>query len=332
MKAMLSTQAGGPDSLVLTEQDDKSPGPGEIAIRIHAAGVNFPDLLIIADMYQFKPERPFAPGGEVSGVVEETGEGVDHLKTGDRVLAMMVNGGYATRAVVPAKTAVKIPDDMPFDEAAGFLLTYGTTRHALAQRGDLKEGETLFILGASGGVGSAAIELGKAMGAKVVAGVSSEDKAKIAREFGADETLVYPKGELDRDAQKALSAAIKEACGGEGPDVIYDPVGGDYAEPAFRAINWKGRYLVIGFPAGIPKIPLNLPLLKGADLVGVFWGAHTGREPAAHQENLKALFDLYASGKIRPRISQTYKLEDAGKALQALAGRTATGKLVLDCT
>ena len=332
MKAMLSTQPGSPDSLALTEQEDKSPGAGEVAIRIHAAGVNFPDLLIIADMYQFKPERPFAPGGEVSGVVESVGEGVDNLKEGDRVLAMMLNGGYATRAVVPANTAIKIPDNMPFDEAAGFLLTYGTTRHGLAQRGDLKEGETLFILGATGGVGSAAIELGKAMGAKVVAGVSSEEKAKIAKEFGADETLVYPKGELDRDAQKAFSAAIKEACGGEGPDVIYDPVGGDYAEPAFRSINWKGRYLVIGFPAGIPKIPLNLPLLKGADLVGVFWGAHTGREPEAHKENLKALFQLYSEGKIRPRISQTYKLEDAGKALQALADRTATGKLVLDCT
>lgn len=332
MKAMISRQAGGPESLELAEMDDPSPGEGEVVIRIHAAGVNFPDLLIIADLYQFKPERPFAPGGEIAGVIESTGAGVAHFKEGDRVLAMMLHGGYSTHAKVGAASVVKIPDAMPFDEAAGFLMTYGTTRHGLIQRGRLQAGETLFILGASGGVGSAAIEIGKAAGARVVAGVSSEDKAKAAKEFGADETLVYPKGEMDRDAQKALSKQIKQACGGQGPDVIYDPVGGDYAEPAFRAINWKGRYLVVGFPAGIPKMPLNLPLLKGADIVGVFWGAHTMSEPEAHQSNLKELFGLYAEGKIRPRISQTYKLTDAAKALSALQNRTATGKLVLSCT
>lgn len=332
MKAMISRQAGGPESLELAEMDDPAPGEGEVVIRIHAAGVNFPDLLIIADLYQFKPERPFTPGGEVAGVVEAAGAGVDHLKSGDRVLAMMLHGGYATHAAVNAASVVKIPDAMPFEEAAGFLMTYGTTRHGLIQRGRLQAGETLFILGASGGVGSAAIEIGKAAGARVVAGVSSEDKAKAAEAFGADETLVYPKGALDRDAQKALSKQIKEACGGHGPDAIYDPVGGDYAEPAFRAINWKGRYLVVGFPAGIPKIPLNLPLLKGADIVGVFWGAHTMSEPEAHQSNLKELFSLYAEGKIRPRISEVYKLEEAAKALGALQNRTATGKLVLRCT
>lgn len=331
MKAMISRQAGGPDSLELAETDDPAPGEGEVVLRIHAAGVNFPDLLIIADLYQFKPERPFTPGGEVAGVVEAVGAGVDRLKEGDRVLAMMLHGGYATHAKVNAASVVNIPDAMPFEEAAGFLMTYGTTRHGLIQRGRLSAGETLFILGASGGVGSAAVEIGKAAGARVVAGVSSEAKAKAAKEFGADETLVYPKGELDRDAQKALSKQIKEACGGHGPDVIYDPVGGDYAEPAFRAINWKGRYLVVGFPAGIPKLPLNLPLLKGADIVGVFWGAHTMTEPEAHQSNLKELFSLYAAGKIRPRISQTYKLADAARALGALQDRTATGKLVLDC-
>jgi len=331
MKAMMSTEPGGPDSLVLTELEDRDPGPGEAAIRIEAAGVNFPDLLVIADLYQFKPDRPFAPGGEAAGVVESVGEGVTSLAPGDRVLAVMLHGGYATRAVVPAETALKIPDSMPFTEAAGFLMTYGTTRHALAQRGGLADGETLFVLGASGGVGSAAVELGKAMGARVVAGVSSAEKAEAAKEFGADETLVYPAGALDRDAQKALSKQIKEACGGDGPDVIYDPVGGDYAEPAFRAIAWNGRYLVIGFPAGIPKLPLNLPLLKGASLVGVFWGAHTMREPERHAENVRALLDLYEAGRIRPRISDTYPLAEAGRALQALADRTATGKLVLDC-
>jgi len=331
MKAMMSTQAGGPDSLTLTELDTPEPGPGQVRLRTHAAGVNFPDLLIIADLYQFKPDRPFAPGGEAAGVVEAVGEGVDTLKTGQRAIALMLNGGYASHAIAPANTVIPIPDAMPFEEAAGLLMTYGTTYHALADRGALTEGETLFVLGASGGVGSAAIEIGKALGARVVAGVSSEEKAEAAKGFGADETLVYPRGALDRDAQKALSARIKEACGGEGPDVIYDPVGGDYAEPAFRAINWRGRYLVIGFPAGIAKLPMNLPLLKGAALVGVFWGAHTMREPQKNVENIQALFRLYEAGKIKPRVSEVYKLEDAGKALDALANRTATGKLVLDC-
>jgi len=246
---------------------------------------------------------------------------------------MMLNGGYATHAVVHETAAVKIPDAMPFDEAAGFLMVYGTSHYALKNRGALKAGETLFVLGASGGVGMAAVELGKAMGAKVIAGVSSDEKAAFCRDLGADEAVVYPKGDLDRDAQKALSAAIKEACAKlgnkEGADVVYDAVGGAYAEPAVRALAWEGRFLVVGFPAGIPKIPLNLTLLKSCQIVGVFWGAFTMRDPKGHAENVRELLTLYTDGKIKPRVTARYPLEDAGKALQDLEERRATGKIVL---
>ena len=248
MKTMLSTAVGGPETLELADVAVPDPGQGELRIAIKAAGVNFPDTLMIRDLYQMKPPRPFAPGGEVAGLVDAVGDGVSGFAIGDRVLALTGHGGFAEFVCADAAKATKIPDAMPYDEAACFVFTYGTSYHALKDRGYLKPGETLFILGASGGVGAAAIELGKAMGARVIAGVSSDDKAAFCRQIGADETIVYPY-DMDRDAQKALSNRLKELCGPAGLDVAYDAVGGDYAEPAVRAMNWEGRFLVIGFPA-----------------------------------------------------------------------------------
>jgi len=328
MKAMMSHEPGGPETLKLTEIETPAPGPGQIRIAVRAAGVNFPDTLIIRDLYQFRPPRPFAPGGEVAGIVEEVGENVKNFAVGDRVLAGGVNGGFATHFIADVARTHKIPDAMPFEEAAAFMLTYGTSHYALKDRAKIKAGESLFILGAAGGVGAAAIELGKAFDAKVVAGVSSEAKATFCTEIGADETLVYPR-ELDRDAQKALSNDIKNLCGGEGADVVYDAVGGDYAEPAVRALAWEGRFLVVGFPAGIPKIPLNLTLLKSCQIVGVFWGAFTMRNPAKNAEYVAELFQFYNEGKIRPRVTAAFPLEDAAAALELLEHRKATGKVVL---
>lgn len=329
MKAMMSHEPGGPETLTLTDVDTPEPGPGQLRIAVRAAGVNFPDTLIIRDLYQFKPPRPFAPGGEVAGVVEALGDGVEDFSIGDRVLAGGVNGGFATHFIANAAQTNKIPDAMPFDEAAAFMLTYGTSHYALKDRGAIKPGDALFILGAAGGVGAAAIELGKAFGAKVVAGVSSEDKAAFCKELGADETLIYPKGDLDRAAQKELSGQIKALCGGEGANIVYDAVGGDYAEPAVRALAWEGRFLVIGFPAGIPKIPLNLTLLKSCQIVGVFWGAFTMRNPVKNAEYVAELFQFYKDGKIRPRVTASFPLEKAADALDMLQSRRATGKIVL---
>lgn len=329
MKAMMSHEPGGPETLKLTETETPAPGPGVVRIAVKAAGVNFPDTLIIRDMYQFKPPRPFAPGGEVAGIIDAVGDGVSEFEPGDRVMAGGINGGFATHFLAEAAKINKLPDDMPYDEAAGFLLTYGTSHYALRDRADIKAGESLFILGAAGGVGAAAIELGKAMGARVVAGVSSEEKAAFCKDLGADETIVYPRGDLDRDAQKALSNEVKSKCGGEGANVVYDAVGGDYAEPAVRALAWNGRYLVIGFPAGIPKIPLNLTLLKSCQIVGVFWGAFTMRDPVKNAGYVKELFDLYSAGKIRPRITATFPLEKASDALTLMMERKVLGKVVL---
>lgn len=335
MKAMMSVAPGGPETLQLTELETPAPGPGHVLIAVKAAGVNFPDTLIIRDMYQFKPPRPFAPGGEVAGVIEAVGDGVTHLKIGDRVLAGGVNGGFATHFVANAAQVNKIPDRMPFDEAAAFMLTYGTSHYALKDRAQLQPGETLFILGAAGGVGAAAIELGKTMGAKVIAGVSSEEKASFCKDLGADETIIYPRDltELGRDGQKALSGAIKAASTTlgrpEGVDVVYDAVGGDYAEAAVRALGWAGRFLVVGFPAGIPKIPLNLTLLKSCQIIGVFWGAFTMRDPKRNSEHIAEMFDWYAAEKIRPRVTATFPLERAADALAMIQDRKATGKIVL---
>lgn len=328
MKALLSTKVGPPEELEYTDAPDPVAGEGEVVIAVKAAGVNFPDALIIEDKYQFKPERPFAPGGETAGVIESVGAGVTHLKVGQRVIGSSGWGGYAEKIKLSAARAMPIPDQMPFDEASAFILTYGTSYYGLKDRGQLKAGETLLVLGAAGGVGVAAIELAKAMGARVVGAVSSEEKAKFARAAGADETVIYPASGMSKQQSKDLAEAFKKACGG-GADVVYDAVGGDYCEPALRAMNWNGRYLVIGFPAGIPTPPLNLTLLKSSSIVGVFWGASVAREPKLHEGNVRDLFKLYGEGKIKPRISARYPLKEGGKAIRALMDRTATGKLVV---
>ncbi len=328
MKALLSTKIGPPEALEYIDAPDPVAGEGEVVVAVKAAGVNFPDALIIEDKYQFKPERPFSPGGEVAGVVESVGPGVTSVKVGQRVIGSSGWGGYAEKIKLPAQRIMPIPDAMPFDEASAFILTYGTSYYGLKDRGQLKGGETLLILGAAGGVGVAAIELGKAMGARVIGAVSSEEKAAFAREAGADGTVIYPPGAFAKEQSKALAEAFKTATGG-GADVVYDAVGGDYCEPALRAMNWNSRYLVIGFPAGIPTPPLNLTLLKSSSIVGVFWGASVAREPKLHEGNVRDLFKMYAEGKIKPRISARYPLAEGGKAIRALMDRKATGKLVV---
>ena len=328
MKALMSTKVGPPEMLELIDAPDPVAGEGEVVIAVKAAGVNFPDALIIEDKYQFKPERPFAPGGEVAGVVESLGAGVSNVKVGQRVIGSLGWGGFAEKVKAQAARVLPIPDAMPFDEASAFILTYGTSYYALKDRGHVKAGETVLILGAAGGVGVAAIELAKAMGAKVVGAVSSEEKAAFAKAAGADATVIYPPGAFAKEQSRALAESFKQATSG-GADVVYDAVGGDYCEPALRAMNWNGRYLVVGFPAGIPSPPLNLTLLKSSSIVGVFWGASTAREPALHQQNVRDLFKLYGEGKIKPRISKRYKLAEGGQAIRALMDRNATGKLVV---
>ena len=329
MKAVLSKAVGGPETLVLEELPDPVAGPGQVVLAVKACGVNYPDVLIIEDKYQFKPQRPFAPGGEVSGVVESLGEGVTSLTVGQRVLASSGHGGMAEKLLVDAVRCTPIPDSMPFDEAAAFILTYGTSYYALKDRGQLKAGETLLVLGAAGGVGLAAVELAKAAGARVIAACSSQEKVDLAIAHGADSGVVYPRGPFDKDGQKALANLIKDACGPNGWDVAYDAVGGDYSEATIRAAGWNGRFLVVGFPSGIPKIPLNLTLLKSCDIVGVFWGASVAREPKLHAQNVKDLMGLYAEGKIRPHVSGRFPLAQAGEAIAHLASRKAMGKVVV---
>jgi NADPH:quinone reductase len=329
MKAVLSKAVGGPETLVLEERPDPVAEPGKVVLSIKACGVNYPDVLMIQDMYQFKPERPFAPGGEVAGVIEAVGEGVTNVKVGQRVLASTGFGGMAQKALVDATRVVPIPDAMPFDEAAAFMMTYGTSYYALKDRGHLKAGETLLVTGAAGGVGLSAVELGKAMGAHVIAAASSQEKVDLAIAHGADSGVVYPAGPFDKDGKKALGQLFKDAVGAKGWDVAYDGVGGDYAEAVIRASGWDGRFLVIGFPAGIPAVPLNLMLLKSCNIVGVFWGAAVARDPAAHAQNVKELMALYAAGKIRPHVSEHFPLERAGEAIAHLASRKAMGKVVV---
>lgn len=330
MKAVLCKEYGPPETLVVEELPSPKPAKGQVVVSVKAAGVNFPDVLIIQNKYQFKPPLPFSPGGEVAGLVKEVGEGVTHLKPGDRVIASTGWGGFAEEVLADAARCIPLPSGIGFPEAAAFVMTYGTSHHALKDRAQLKAGETLLVLGAAGGVGLAAVEIGKAMGARVVAAVSSPEKADICKKYGADETLVYAKNPLDRDAQKKLSEDIKTACGPNGADVIYDPVGDDYAEPALRSIGWEGRYLVVGFAAGqIPKVPLNLALLKGCQIIGVFWGAFTAREPKRNQANLGELISMLSSGKLKPHVSGQFKLTEAAKALNLMADRKVMGKVVL---
>lgn len=329
MKALISTLPGPPDTLEYLDLPDPVAGPGEVVIRIEACGINFPDTLIIEDRYQIKPPRPFAPGTEIAGTVESAGPGVTTLRPGDRVMTFCGHGGLAEKIAASAATCVPIPADMPVDIAASFVLTYGTSLYALKDRAHLRPGEKLLVLGASGGVGLAAVELGKAMGATVIAAVSDEDKRALALKHGADSCMIYPSGPFDAEGRKALSALFKEACAPGGADVIYDPVGGDYAEASLRSIGWEGRFLVVGFPAGLPKIPLNLTLLKSCQIVGVFWGESLNRDWAGHLANLKQLFGYYTAGQIRPHISRRFAFSEAREALRLIAARKAMGKFVV---
>ncbi len=322
MRAVVCKQWGPPESLQVEEVAAPAPKAGEVGIRVHAAGVNFPDLLIIQNKYQFKPPLPFTPGGEVAGVVTRVGEGVSHLKPGDRVLATVPWGGFAEQVAAPGKGAIPLPEEMDFVTAAAFLMTYGTSHHALKDRARMRRGETLLVLGAAGGVGLAAVDLGKAMGARVVAAASSDEKLALCKEYGADELVNY--------AREDLRERVKELTGGQGADVVYDPVGGSYSEAALRATRWRGRFLVVGFAAGeIPKIPLNLVLLKGCELVGVFWGAFVARETEQHLANVRELMDWYRRGTLRPHVSARYPFERVADALNDLAARRVKGKVVL---
>ncbi|MFM2100456.1 MAG: hypothetical protein RLZZ366_1995 [Pseudomonadota bacterium] len=329
MKALLSKSVGGPETLVLEEIADPVAGAGELLVAVKACSINYPDVLIIEDRYQFKPERPFAPGSEISGVVEAIGEGVTGWKVGDRVIATTGSGGMVEKKAIPAATAFKLPAERSFEEGASLLLTYGTTIHALLDRGKLQEGETLLVLGAAGGVGMAAVELGVAFGARVVAAVSTPEKAAAAKAAGAHETILYGTAPFDKDQSKALAEKFKSVLGPGGANVIYDAVGGDYCEPALRSIAWEGRYLVVGFPAGIPKLPLNLTLLKSCDVCGVFWGAFAVREPEANRDNITRLFRLWQEGKIKPLVTEVFPLERGGDAIAKMGARGAIGKLVV---
>ena len=329
MRALLSKAAGGPETLVIDDLPDPVAGPGQVVVAVKACSINYPDVLIIEDKYQFKPPRPFAPGSEIAGVIDSVGTGVTEWKPGDRVIAMTGSGGLVEKIALPTASLYRLPEGRSFAEGASLLLTYGTTIHALLDRGHLAEGQTLLVLGAAGGVGLAAVELGKAFGARVVAAVSSEEKAEAARQAGADDTIVYARAPFDKDQSKALAEQFKAAGGKAGYDVIYDPVGGDYAEPALRSIGWEGRYLVVGFPAGIPKLPLNLTLLKSCDVCGVFWGAFAARDPEANRAHIERLFLLWRDGQIAPSVTETFAFEDGGKAIAKMAARGAIGKLVV---
>jgi NADPH2:quinone reductase len=316
--------------LQVNEVPDPEVLPGHVLIDNKAASVNFPDVLMIQGLYQFQPELPFSPGGESAGIVSSIGEGVDNISVGDRVFAMTGLGAFAEKIIAPEHAVVKIPETMSFETAAALPMTYGTSLYALKQRAELKEGETLLVLGAAGGVGLATVELGKAMGAKVIAAASTQEKVDLCIQHGADEGFIYPTGKLDRDQQKELSAKIKELTGGMGANVIYDPVGDDYSEPCIRATAWDGRYLVIGFAAGeIPKIPINLALLKGMKIVGVFWGAWVGMFPEENKKNFEELFKLHSEGKINPEVSDSFSLDDGAQAIAHLKDRKAKGKVII---
>ena len=322
MQAVICHAWGTPDTLTVESYPLPQPAKGEVRLRVRAAGVNFPDTLIIQGKYQFKPELPFTPGSEVAGEVEALGEGVESVKTGDRVIAFLNVGGYATHAVAQAAQLIPMPPELSFEQAAAFVLASGTSYHALVDRARLQSGETLLVLGAAGGVGLAAIQIAKALGARVIAAASSEEKLEICRQNGADETINY--------ASEDLRERVKALTNGKGPDVVYDPVGGQYAEPAFRSIAWGGRYLVVGFAAGdIPKLPLNLPLLKGASLVGVFWGEFARRDPRGNARNLGTMLTWMKEGRMSLHVSGRYSLEQAGQALRDMEERKVTGKVVI---
>jgi NADPH:quinone reductase len=322
VKAVVCEKYGPPDSLVVKDLPSPKAGNGEVVVTVKAASVNFPDVLIIENKYQFKPPLPFSPGSELAGTIKEVGEGVSGWKAGDRVMAFTTYGAFAEEVKVEATRLCRMPAKMSFEEGAAFVLTYGTSDHALRDRAALKAGETLLVLGAAGGVGVAAIEIGKALGARVIACASSDDKLAVCREHGADATINY--------ASEDLRERIKALTEGRGPDVVYDAVGGPYTEPAFRSIAWRGRLLVVGFAAGeIPKLPLNLALLKGASVLGVFWGDFGRREPKAFAESLQQIAGWYEQGKVRPHVSEKFPLAKAADALKLMAARKVKGKVVL---
>ncbi len=322
MKAVLCRQFGPPESLRIEELPSPTPGPGEVVVSMKAASINFPDVLIIQNKYQFKPPLPFSPGSELAGVVKEVGAGVSGFRPGDRVIAFTTYGAFAEEVKTEAGRLLPLAPEMDFATGAAFLLTYGTSDHALRDRAALKRGETLLVLGAAGGVGLAAIDIGVALGARVIACASSDEKLAVCREHGAAETINYSTQDL-RERIKAMTA-------GHGVDVIYDPVGGPYTEAAFRSIAWRGRLLMVGFAAGeIPKLPLNLPLLKGASVVGVFWGDFARREPGAFAESVAQLGKWYAQGRLKPHVSEVFPLDQAVRALQRMAARDVKGKVVL---
>jgi NADPH2:quinone reductase len=322
MKAVLCKEWGPAESLVVEDVPVRDPGPGEVRVRVKAAGVNFPDVLIIQKKYQMQPALPFVPGSEAAGDVIAVGEGVTHVRPGDPVMAYAGIGCFAEEVLAPADKVMKVPAGVSHEVAAAFTLTYGTSWHAIRDRAALQPGETMLVLGAAGGVGLSAIEIGKAIGARVIAAASTDEKLAVCREHGADATINYEREDLRE--------AIKRETGGKGPDVIYDPVGGRFAEPAFRSIGWRGRYLVIGFAAGqIPSIPLNLALLKGASIVGVFWGDFTRREPQANLAGMKEMLGWLHEGKLRPHISGRYRLDEVTRALNDMSARKVTGKILI---
>lgn len=321
MRAILCKELGPADKLVIEDVPSPKVSGDSVKLKVKAAGLNFPDTLIIEGKYQIKPELPFSPGGELSGEVVEVGPDVKHLKVGQRVMGLTGYGAFAEEIVIPEDRVIPVPDDMKDETAAAFSMVYGTSYHALKQRANIQPGETLLVLGASGGVGLAAVELGKAMGAKVIAAASTDEKLQVAKEAGADDLINYS----DENLKDALKSRYPQ-----GIDVIYDPVGDRFSEPALRNMAWNGRFLVIGFAAGeIPRLPANLTLLKGCSIVGVFWGTFTRKEPQEHAQNVKELMQMFSAGKINPRISEVFPFEQYEKALAALTSRRAIGKVVL---
>ena len=330
MKILHCKKYGPVDNLVWEEVESPEPQDNEVLIDIKAAALNFPDFLIVQGLYQFKPELPFAPGNEGAGTIRKTGKNVTRFKEGDRVYFMAPHGAFAEQICINEFGVFPIPDEISFQLAASYQMAYGTSYHALVQRGELSEGDEVLILGASGGVGLAALDIVKAKGARAVVGVSTEEKAKICRDYGADEVIVYGTGPKDKEEAKAFSAELKSKSIKGGYDIIYDPIGDCYAEPAFRAIGWKGKYLVVGFAAGqIPKLPINLTLLKGASVVGVFWGAFTGREFEENQKNISDINRMLSDGEIKPLISKEIPMENAVEAIQMIGSRGVVGKVVL---
>ncbi len=322
MRAVLCTEYGSHDKLILSDAPDPNPGPGQVLIDVHAASLNFPDLLVIRGEYQFKPEPPFIPGAEAAGVIAALGEGATGFAVGQRVTSFGVAGAFAERRVADVGTVIPIPDEITFETAAAMTMAYGTAYHALVQRGKLRSGESLLVLGAAGGVGSAAVEVGKVLGANVIAAASSEEKLAFCRSIGADHTVNY--------TTEDLRSRVREITGGHGVDVMYDPVGGDLAEPAFRSTAWGGRYLVIGFAAGdVPAIPLNLPLLKVASIVGVFFGSFSAKQPQIAAANLKEITRMIVAGELNPQITKTFPLDRVVDAFELIASRRAMGKVIL---